>query len=172
MRNYLNCFTFIFSKTGRVFQRKGILCDEMKNNTLLMNGLGRYQIFIKPLSIEDGWRDEDLIKAFAHYERKHPWLGQESDGRMYIYSMNIIRENYYLKPYDKDGAHVDYVFIEASGNCNIRYLGDNGQLLFRRFEGDKQYTMFALDGGGMLRYSDGETDIMLEYLGDGCFVCR
>ena len=91
---------------------------------------------------------------------------------VYIYSMNITRENYYLKSYDKDGAHVDYVFIEASGNRNIRYLGGNGQLLFRRFEGDKQYAMSAFDSSGMLRYFDDDADIMFEYVGDGSFICR
>ena len=84
MKKYLNCFTFIFSKTGRIFHRKGIPCDEMKNNMLLINGLGCYRIFIKPLSIEDGWGEEDLIKAFEYYESKHPWLGKENDGRIYL----------------------------------------------------------------------------------------
>lgn len=76
------------------------------------------------------------------------------------------------KPYDNEGIHIDYALIEAPGNSNIRYLGGNGQLLFRRFEDGKQYAMFALDGGGMLRYSDDDVDIMLEYLGEGSFVCR
>lgn len=55
MRSNLNCFTFIFCNSGCVFQRKGIPCDETKNNMLLINGLGRYRIFIKPISIEDEW---------------------------------------------------------------------------------------------------------------------
>ena len=172
MRNNLNCYAFTFGNRGRVFQRKGIPCDGMKNNMLLINGLGRYRIFIRPLSIEDGWGDEELMKAFEHYEGKHPWLGQESDERMYIYSMNIVGENYYLKAYDNEGSHIDYVFIEAPGDTNIRYLGSGGQVLFRRFEEDKQYVMFALKGCGMFRYSDDNVDIMLEYLGDGHFVSR
>lgn len=172
MKRYLNCFAFVFRHGCRGFQRKGIPCDEMKHNMLLINGLGRYRIFIKPISVEDDWQDEDLIKAFEHYDGKYPWVGQEKDERMYIYSMNIMQENYYLNAYDNNGRHIDYAFIETPGTGNIRCLGGRGRLLFRRFEGDKQYAMFALDGYGMLRYSDDKTDIMLEYLGDGEFVCR
>lgn len=172
MKKYLNCFAFVFRNGSRGFQRKGIPCDEMKHNRLLINGLGRYQVFIKPLSIEDGWQDEDLIKAFEHYEGKYPWIGQEKDERMYIYSMNIARENYYLNPYDNNGGHVDYAFLETPGKGNIKCLGGSSQLLFRRFEGDKQYAMFELKGYGMIRYSDDGSDIMLEYLGDGKFISR
>lgn len=86
--------------------------------------------------------------------------------------MNITRENYCLKPYNPEEKHIDYVFVEAPGDCNLRCLGGNSALLFRCFEGARQTAMFAMDGGGIIRYSDAATDIILEYLGDGSFVCR
>ena len=173
MSDVLNCYSFVFEKNGRVTSRKGIPCENMWHNMLLVNGLGRFRIFICPLSIEDGWTDETLKNAFAHYEGKYPWLGQESDERMYLYSMGISRNNLYLHPYDQE-EHVDYVYIEAPANQNLRVLGTSSSntVLFRRFEGEKQYAMIALRNWGMIRYSDDRMDIMLEYLGEGEFVFR
>ena len=165
MADLLNCYSVVIDKNG-ITRRRGIPCGEMKDNRVLINGLGRQQIFICPVSIEDGWSDDELRNAFAHYEGKYPWLGQESDGRMYLYSMGILRDSLYLKPYDQE-KHVDYVYIEAPGDQNLRLLGFENTVLFRWFDGEKQYAMFALRGWAVIRYQN----LMLETFGDGQFSC-
>lgn len=173
MADVLNCYSFVFLNNGRAISRKGIPCENMRQDMLLVNGLGRFRMYMGPLSIEDGWTSESLKNAFAHYDGKYPWLGQESNERMYLYSMGVSRDTLYLRPYDKE-KHVDYVYIEAPANQNLRMTGMSpfNTVLFRRFEGEKQYAMLALQDWCMIRYSDDRLDTMLEYFGNGEFVFR
>lgn len=172
MRNPMNCYSVVLRRNGRSYHRKGIRCDGLEGGELLLNGLGRFSLYAKPQVIEDGWGDEEIAAVFAPYEEKYPWVGIESDGGAYLYSMHVDRDNYDLTHYDREGRHFDYVWLDAPGETNLRYLGGNGYPLYRIFADGRQYALYALDGGGMFRYTDRQMDIMLEYLGDGEFIRR
>ena len=174
MKKYLNCFTYIFKPDGRVLWRKGIK-GELNDGMILFNGLGKYRTLFEPAAHnDDDYTDENLIRIFQElHEQNRPWIAKEDDG-VYLYSASFDEINRYFHPYHEEDGRKDYVLIEAPSESNVSWLGGGDTLLFRYFEGGKQYAMFKLDSdfGGVIKYSGDKEFVLLEYLGERSFTLR
>ena len=170
-KKYLNCFTYVIQNNGRTFYRKGIKCEIAKNGRILLNGMGKYQIFDNPAThTSDERSDEYLLDLFEkHYGKSCPWLAYEEDG-LYLYSAMFLEGNRYFKPYNENHSHVDYLMIEAPDEVNLGFLGGGAEVLFRYFANGRQYAMFECKNGGVIRYRGYCADVILDYTIGGHIV--
>jgi hypothetical protein len=159
----VNCFEVVFEEDNLLpFIREGIQVL-MKNNYFDLNGLGRYRVFRCPEEIEDN----DIIEEkFSDYLGSDPWLGQESDKKMYLYRMQINENNLNL---EKVTSEYKYLYITTKYDDDITVL--NGKIFFRNFYDNNQMALIRFDEGTILRIDKEEGLIMIELV-DGEFICR
>ena len=168
----LNCYS-ILVRDGRVFHRRGIACDALRGNKMLLNGLGLYRLYKTPVELEDGIADEELLRRFveAGYDKSDPWIGYNND-TCHLYGARIDPNNLYLRGYNSEKAQDEYVQIRVPEEYDIRVLG-GGRILYKRFEAGELVAMLAIRGASMIDIeSEDELVIMVEALGQGEFVCR
>lgn len=144
------------------FIREGIHVS-MKDNYFCINGVGKYRVFRKPEEIED---NDIICEKFDDYLPSDPWLGQESDEKMYLYRAQINEDNLSL---EKCTKNYKYLYVIAKNNDEITIL--NGKIFFRNFDDINQTALIRFDEGTMLTIEKDEGLIMIE-LEDGQFICR
>lgn len=168
----INCYNFII-KDGRVFHRKGIPCEGFYNgNKVIINGLGMYRLFKKPVDIDDNCTtDEEIVSRFNDYSSSDPWVGRESNGSHYLYGANIDKDHLYLKAPSPEKPDTEYVLVRAPMKYEVHVLG-SGRIIFRRFDGEDVVALLEINGASMIDLDSDEGLIMIEPLGKGKFVCR
>ena len=166
----LNCYSIIVGG-GRVFHRRGIACDGLRGNKVLLNGLGLYKLYKAPVALDDGITDEELLRCFAEYGKSDPWIGYEEE-TYYLFGAHIEPNNLYLRAYSPEKSRDEYVQIRVPEAYDVRVLG-GGRVLNRRYEGEELVAMLAIGGPAMIDVESDEGGlIMIEPLGQGKFVCR
>lgn len=158
-----NCFNMIFIDDNFIPSVSNGIPVVMTNNFVKLNGIGRYEVFRKPESIED---NVAIDEVFRNYSNATPWLGKENDGVMYLYRIEIDENNFNIID-NKD--KYKYLYIEALENERISVL--NGKIFFRCFDGGKQNALIRCEEATVIRIEKEEALIMVELV-NGNFICR
>ena len=169
-----NCYSIIM-KEEKILYRRGIPCEVLQNRNkvlLILNGLGSYRLFQKPVDIETSCTtDEEIALKFSDYPCSDPWIGLENDGSYFLYGANINKEYLYLQSPLLDKPELEYVLVRVPKKYEVRLLGD-GRIIFRRFDDNDIVAMLEIRGPSMIDIESDKGLIMVEPLGKGKFVCR
>ena len=168
----INCYHFIINKNG-IFQRQGIPCEGFfDGNKVMLNGLGMYRIYQKPVTIENpSINREDFNKKFSEYTESTPWIGIENESEIFLYRAYIEPDHLYFHAFCPEKPNIEYVLIEAPIQYRLQILS-GGRVIFRRFskEEDKVFGLMEIDGGAILKADNGYDLIMIEATENGQFT--
>lgn len=158
-----NFYDMIFVEDNLLpFIRKGMPITAT-NDSVCINGLGKYRIFNEIKEIND---NDNIEEKFEEYSARAPWIGRENDGITYIYRAQINEDNLNFEEFNADYT---YLHLKAKPTDRITIL--NGKIFYRNFIAEEQSALIKFTKNTVLRVEKDEGLIIIELV-DGKFICR